>query len=77
MELMEDTNQEYLTNNPFPSHALIAHFFQLFTSGAIEQHLDEVTPAVQANLINEIKLGIPLLEEFVSKNKIVEINSKN
>ena len=77
MELMEDNNQEYLTNKLFPSHALIAHFFQLFTSGAIEKHLDEVTPAVQANLINEIKLGIPLLEEFVSKNKIVEINSKN
>ena len=34
-------------------------------------------PASQVQLIDEIKMGITLLEEFVSKNKTVEVTSVN
>ena len=43
----------------------------------MEQHLTEYTPATQAHLIDQIKMGITLLEEFVSKNKIIEVSSAN
>ena len=34
-------------------------------------------PAAQAHLMDEIKTGITLLEEFVSKNKTIEVSSAN
>ena len=54
---------------------LIEEFFHLFRTGQLERLLDDYTAAAQAHLIDEIRLGIPLLEEFVSKNKIVEVDS--
>ena len=51
--------------------------FTLVASGVIEQRLAEYTPAAQAHLIDETKTGIILLEEFVSKNKTVEVSSAN
>ena len=43
----------------------------------MEQHLTEYTPAPQAYLIDQIQMGITLLEEFVSKNKTIEVSSAN
>ena len=57
-----------------PGQKLIKQFFQLFLSGEIEHRLAEFTPNAQAHLIDEIKAGIPLLEEFVAKNKTIEVN---
>ena len=54
---------------------LIEEFFHLFRTGQLERLLDDYTAAAQAHLIDEIRIGIPLLEEFVSKNKIVEVDS--
>ena len=44
-------------------------------SGEIEHRLAEFTPKAQAHLINEIKAGIPLLEDFVTKNKTIELTT--
>lgn len=43
----------------------------------MEQDLAQFPPAAQARLIDEIKMGITLLEEFISKNKTIEVNSVN
>ena len=44
-------------------------------SGETEHRLAAFTPNAQAHLINEIKAGIPLLEELVTKNKSIEVTS--
>ncbi len=44
---------------------------------SIEHYLSEYTPAAQAHLIDEIKTGISLLEELVSKNNTIEVSSIN
>ena len=59
------------------AQGLIGKFFHLIKSGEIEHYLSEYSPAAQAHLIDEIKLGISLLEEFVSKNKTIEVSSAN
>ena len=63
--------------DPLTTHAqrYIDHFFQLFASGAMEQSLAQCPPSLQAHLIDEIKTGITLLEDFVSKNKTIEVSS--
>ena len=75
--VMADTDADPLTTHPESAQRHIDHFFQLFSSGAMEQGLAQCTPSLQAHLIDEIKIGITLLEEFVSKNKIVEVSSAN
>ena len=74
---MEDAVEETVIMLPESAHSLISHFLKLVASGVIEQRLSEYTPATQAHLIDEIKTGITLLEEFVSKNKTIEFNSVN
>ena len=59
------------------AQGFIGKFFHLIKSGEIEHYLSEYTPAAQAHLIDEIKTGITLLEEFVSKNKTIEVSSVN
>ena len=59
------------------AQSFIGKFFHLIKSGKIEHYLSEYTPAAQAHLIDEIKTGITLLEEFVSKNKTVEATPIN
>ena len=76
LKVMEDA-EETVIRPPESAHYLISHFFKLVASGVIEQRLAEYTPAAQAHLIDEIKAGITLLEEFVSKNKTIEVNSAN
>ena len=46
-------------------------------SGEIDHYLSEYTPAAQAHLIDEIKTGITLLEELISKNNTIEVSSIN
>ena len=77
LKVMEDAVEETVTRPPESAHFLISHFFTLVSSGVIEQRLAEYTPAAQAHLIEEIKAGITLLEEFVSKNKTIEVNAVN
>ena len=74
---MADIDADPLTTHPESAQRYIDHFFQLFASGAMEQGLAQCPPAIQAHLIDEIKTGITLLEEFVSKNKTVEITPIN
>ena len=77
LAVMEDADGDPLTTQPEFIQSLVSSFFQLSASGAMEQHLTEYTPATQAHLIDQIKMGITLLEEFVSKNKTIEVSSAN
>ena len=74
---MEDADEEPVIRQTESAQSLICKFFQLIKSGDIEHYLSEYTPAAQAHLIDETKTGITLLEEFVSKNKIIEVNPVN
>ena len=77
LKVMEDAVEETVIRQSESAHSLISRFFTLVASGVIEQRLAEYTPAAQAHLIDEIKTGITLLEEFVSKNKTIEVASVN
>ena len=77
LELMEDADEMPVFRQTESAQSLIGQFFYLIKSGDIEHYLSEYTPAAQAHLIDEIKMGITLLEEFVSKNKIIEVSSVN
>ena len=74
---MEDAVEETFIRQPKSAQSLIGRFVELIKSGEIEHFLSEYTPAAQAHLIDEIKTGITLLEEFVSKNKTIEVSSAN
>ena len=73
--VMADADADPLTTHPESAQRYIDHFFQLFASGAMEQSLAQCPPSLQAHLIDEIKTGITLLEDFVSKNKTIEVSS--
>ena len=75
--VMEDADGDSAITQSESAQRHIDHFFQLFASGAMEQGLAQCPPSLQAHLIDEIKTGITLLEEFVSKNKIIEVNPVN
>ena len=75
--MMEDAVEETFIRQPESAQSLIGRFVELIKSGEIEHYLSEYTPAAQAHLIDEIKMGITLLEEFVSRNKIIEVSSAN
>ena len=75
--VMEDADGDSAITQPESAQRHIDHFFQLFASGAMEQGLAQCPPYLQAHLIDEIKTGITLLEEFVSKNKIIEVKPVN
>ena len=77
LAVMEDADEEPVIRQTESAQSLIGKFFQLIKSGEIEHYLSEYTPAAQAHLIDEIKTGVTLLEEFVSKNKIIEVNPVN
>ena len=77
LDVMEDASEEPVISQQVSAQRLIGDFFQLIKSGEIENHLSEYSPAAQAHLIDEIKLGISLLEEFVRKNKTIEVSSAN
>ena len=77
LEVMEDADEMPVFRQTESAQSLIGKFFYLIKSGEIENYLSEYTPAAQAHLIDEMKLGISLLEEFVSKNKIIEVSSAN
>ena len=71
--VMDDAVSEPSIEQPESGQKLIKQFFQLFLSGEIEHRLAEFTPNAQAHLIDEIKEGIHLLEEFVAKYKTIEV----
>ena len=75
LKVMEDADEEPVIRQIESAQSFIGKFFQLIKSGEIEHYLSEYTPAAQAHLIEEIKTGITLLEEFVIKNKTIEVNS--
>ena len=77
LEVMEDADEAPVIRQRESAQSLIGKFFQLIKSGEIEHYLSEYTPAAQAHLIDEIKTGITLLEEFVSKYKTIEVSSAN
>ena len=74
---MEDADEAPVIRQSESAQGFIGKFFHLIKSGEIEHYLSGYTPAAQAHLIDEIKTGITLLEEFVSKNKIIEVNPVN
>ena len=76
LRLMEDAEETVIRMSE-SAQGIIGGFFHLISSGVMEKYLAEYTPAAQAHLIDEIKMGITLLEEFVSKNKTIEVNSIN
>ena len=75
--VMTDTDADPLTTHLGSAQRHIDHFFQLFAPGAMEHGLAQCTPSLQAHLINEIETGITLLEEFISKNRTIEVSSVN
>ena len=77
LKVMEDAVEETVTRQSESAQGIIGGFFNLISSGVMEKYLAEYTPAAQAHLIDEIKTGITLLEEFVSKNKTVEVTPVN
>ena len=77
LEVMEDADEAPVIRQRESAQSLIGKFFQLIKSGEIEHYLSEYTPTAQAHLIDEIKTGITRLEEFVSKNKTIEVSSAN
>ena len=77
LAVMEDAGEAPVIRQTESAQSLIGKFFHLIKSGDIEHYLSEYTPAAQAHLIDEIKTGITLLEEFVSKNKTIEVSSAN
>ena len=76
LRVMEDAEETVIRKSE-SAQGIIGGFFHLISSGVMEKYLAEYTPAAQAHLIDEIKMGITLLEEFVSKNKTIEVNSIN
>ena len=77
LAVMEDADGDSPITQPESAQRHIDHFFQLFASGAMEHGLAQCTPSLQAHLINEIETGITLLEEFISKNRTIEVSSVN
>ena len=75
--VMADADADSLTTHPESAQRYINHFFQLFASGAMEQGLAQCPPAIQAHLLDEIKIGITLLEKKKKKNKTIEVSSAN
>jgi hypothetical protein len=75
LAVMDDAVDESVIEKQESGKRLIKQFFELFMSGEIEHRLAEFTPNAQAHLINEIKAGIPLLEDFVTKNKTIELTT--
>ena len=73
LEVMEDADEECVIKHPESAQSLIGHFLKFVASGAMEQRLAEYAPAAQAHLIDEINVGIHLLEEFVAKYKTIEV----
>ena len=77
LEVIEDAVEALVIRQTESAQSLIGKFFYLIKSGEIENYISEYTPAAQAHLIDEIKIGINLLEEFVGKNKTIEVRSVN
>ena len=75
LAVLDDAEDESSVETPKSGQLLIAEFFRLFKTGEFSRCLDEFTPSAQAHLIEEIKAGIPLLEEFVSKNSTIDVVS--
>ncbi len=75
LEVIEDAVEAPVIRQTESAQSLIGKFFYLIKSGEIEHYLSEYTPAAQAHLIDEIKIGINLLEELIVKNKTIEVSS--
>ena len=71
LAVMDDAEDE----TPRSSQLYITEFFQLFKTGEFSRCLNEFTPSAQAHLIEEIKAGIPFLQEFVAKNSTIDVVS--
>ena len=78
LAVMDDADEwegESTVEQPKSGQLLIAEFFRLFKTGEFSRCLDEFTPSAQAHLIEEIKAGIPLLQDFVAKNSTIDVVS--
>ena len=75
LAVMDDAEDETFVAAPKSAQYLIAEFFRLFKTGEFSRCLDEFTPSAQAHLIEEIKAGIPLLQDFVAKNSTIDVVS--
>ena len=78
LAVMDDADEwegESTVEQPKSGQLLITEFFRLFKTGEFSRRLDEFTPSAQAQLIEEIKAGIPLLEDFVAKNSTIDVVS--
>ncbi len=77
LTVLEDAEGDSPFEQMKSGEVLIRAFFRLFSTGDIQRHLDKYTPNAQAHLIDEIRNGIPLLQEFVSKNPTIDVVSTN
>ena len=76
LAVMDDADEwegESTVEQPKSGQLLITEFFRLFKTGEFSRCLDEFTPSAQAQLIEEIKAGIPLLQDFVTKNSTIDV----
>ena len=71
--MMEDAVKETFIRHPESAQSLIGRFVQLIKSDEIKHYLSEYTAAAQGHLIDEIKIGVTLLEECVSKIKLLKL----
>jgi hypothetical protein len=75
LAVLDDAEDESFVETPKSSQVIIQAFFQLFNTGDLQLHLDQYEPSTQTRLIEEIRSGIPLLEDFVAKNLTVDVVS--
>ena len=77
LAVLEDAEDESIVETPKSGQMLITEFFRLFKTGEFSRCLGEFTPSAQAHLIEEIKAGIPMLEDFVAKNSTIDVVSNH
>ena len=66
LEVMDDAPED-------DCQTVISNFVYLFDSSEMDRILSEFSPNAQAGLIDEMKVMMKLLEEFISKHQPIEI----
>lgn len=77
LAVLDDAEDESIVETPKSGQMLITEFFRLFKTGEFSRCLGEFTPSAQAHLIEEIKAGIPMLEDFIAKNSTIDVVSNH
>lgn len=73
MAVIDDADDEASIEQPEFGQQLMDDFFGLFASEEMDRCLSGFAPSAQAHMIDEIKAGIPLLEEFIRAYKTIDV----